>query len=164
MENNSDNDGGFSMERDPSHEMDNLPASHPAMIAVMAGKRNRGWQGEALELQHSVDCDNGSNKTTISTAAAVGKGYQAKHVVRQKTAGYGSSDRKKTKKTSKTTATTLDMDGGAAKRHFEDNLKKKEDLSKANEKKSTRNISKQDLLQNKGLRNFRKEIESILSS
>ena len=70
----------------------------------------------------------------------VGKGYQAKHVVRQRTATVAKT---------KTTTINSNVDvgqrnnGGAA---------------------SNKTIEKEELLRNDGLRAFRREIESILSS
>ena len=109
--------------------------------------RQRGWQGEELEMAHKRE-GLATGRDKKSTAAAVdiqqfqnhdvGQGYQARHVVRQPSAH--TSNRMEVR----------DMSGG-----------------KFNEKEETKKIvdsGDREYLQNKGLRDFRKEIESILAS
>lgn len=131
------------------HSDDDLPASHPARRREFGSKhektnRNRGGWGEAMELAHQRTND--ASATSVVAVdldqfrnTEVGTGYQAKHVVRQKTAA------------STTTKTKI----------VNSNFQNAADRGKSSEDKS---IEKEELLRNDGLRAFRKEIESILSS
>lgn len=74
--------------RDESHSED----EHD--VRALGGRRHRGgWQGDHLELQHSMDMrrsDTQHDDTVVAVDLSqfrnteVGRGYQAKHVVRQK--------------------------------------------------------------------------------
>jgi hypothetical protein len=107
------------------------------------------WQGEELEIKHQQETS--QSETHKDSAAAVditqfqnhvvGQGYQAKHVIRQPTAG--------TPKTE-----IRDMTGGfpSGKASNVSGLAKKVAAEKTN------------YIENAGLREFRREIENILSS
>jgi hypothetical protein len=135
---------------DGNLEMDNLPSDHPAMIAARK-RSNKAWQGEEMELQHAVV----SKRLLTSSAAAVdlnqfrntevGQGYQAKHVVRQRTGVVEKADDKTVEAVQETTT------------------RRAASSSECDIAKSKKTVTKEDLLANKGLRDFRKEIESILS-
>lgn len=112
-------------------------------IPTGAVKRQRGWQGEELEMEHKKQ-----SHEKLSQAAAVdirqfqnhkvGEGYQARHVIRQRSAHSGNDMQ------------VQDMSGG-----------------KFTEKKEPEKLvdtGDRNYLRNKGLRDFRKEIESILAS
>jgi hypothetical protein len=108
--------------------------------------RRKGWQGEELEMEHQQEASR-SEKHKVSAAVdikqfqnhVVGKGYQAKHVIRQPSA-------------SASVTNTRDMTGGKAG-----------DSSK--EVKSVNaSADPADYIKNAGLREFRREIENILSS
>lgn len=131
------------------HSDDDLPPSHPARRREFGSKhertdRNRGGWGEAMELAHQK-----ANDASASSVVAVdldqfrntevGTGYQAKHVVRQKTAAAT---------TTKTRIVNSNFQSGADR----------------GSKTSEKAIERDELLRNDGLRAFRKEIESILSS
>lgn len=132
----------------PEEEELDLPSSHPARRSEFGGKNEtkRGW-GESMELAHQRDNKQNKHKTSSVVAVdlgqfrntEVGKGYQAKHVVRQKMAT-----------TTKTKTRTVNDNFDVQKR-------------KQSETK-TKSIDTKELLNNDGLRAFRREIESILSS
>jgi hypothetical protein len=141
----------------PDHH-DLLSSSHPAMAAAVRQKR-KGWQGEELELQHDREKMAQSQGTSTTRAAAttaavdlnqfrnveVGQGYQAKHVVRQRTV------------VSSSTAVTAPV-----------GLTVKQDDKGGDEfifsTAASSTPSKEQFLHNSGLREFRKEIEKILNS
>jgi hypothetical protein len=133
---------------DGDEDVDLLPSSHPARRGEFGGKnerkRNRGW-GEAMELAHQQQHQTSSSSSAVAVDlnqfrnTEVGTGYQAKHVVRQKTA---SGPQMKTR-----TVNDRVIQGPA---------KTAESTAKP--------ITLEELLKNDGLRAFRKEIESILSS
>lgn len=106
-----------------------------------AGKR--GWQGSSMEMEHQQDSS--QNKKRKNAAAMdvkqfhnteVGEGYQAKHVMRQPS-----------KRDDKTKV--VDMTGG-------------KDFKSEKRRPETKRFEK--LIECKGLRDFRKEIEAILNS
>lgn len=134
-----------------------LPSSHPAMAGGRARKSRKGWLGEELELEHQRErimiasgSGDGIHEHPASATAVdlnqfrnteVGEGYQAKHVVRQRTAAAPSS--------TTTTISIAEARPNARESHCSNKLLP---------------LTKEALLQNRGLREFRKEIESILSS
>ena len=106
-----------------------------------AGKR--GWQGSSMELEHQQDSSRNKKRKNVAAMdvkqfhnTEVGEGYQARHVVRQPS----KRDDKET---------VVDMTGGK-------DFKTEKQLPK------TKRFEK--LIECKGLREFRKEIEKILSS
>lgn len=147
----------------PPDEED-LPSSHPARRREFGGKneKKRGW-GEAMELAHQTESglrnnrngdnynDNDNDRDSGQVVAVdlnqfrnteVGVGYQAKHVVRQKTATVA-----KTK--TRTINSNSNVGVGRENSGVED---------------QTKPIETEELLRNAGLRAFRTEIENILSS
>jgi hypothetical protein len=119
-------------------------------------KSRGGWKGEELEFEHQRE---GLREPKERTAAAavdlqqfrndeVGKGYQAKHVIRQRS-GKESSDLK-----------VVDMskskDGVKTKRKHREKSSKESGDSKTGPRNK--------YLKSSGLRNFRKELEKIESS
>ena len=163
---------------------EDLPLSHPARrIRRRADDGVSGigaWQGEEMELDHQReterrDRDRDESSTTGAAAIVtavdlnqfrnteVGKGYQAKHVVRQNT-----------------TATNNDTAAAAAAQVIIDaetmvpaSTKKRRSAAAAvrmerraeNDTATTVAVvtEKEELLRNDGLRLFRREIENILS-
>jgi hypothetical protein len=114
------------------------------------GQQRRGWQGEELEIDHQRESlKSGKYKDAVAAAVdirqfqnhvVVGEGYQAKHVIRQSSA--------------KTTGPSLqikDMSGGAK-------------FGRGESKQEMKDTGDRNYIQNAGLREFRKEIESILES
>ena len=116
--------------------------------AINTNRRLPGWQGQELELGHQQEVLRSGRKERVVTAVdirqfqnhVVGQGYQAKHVVRQPSANLASFQ-----------AQITDMSGGAVF-HSETEKAKKADSGY------------RDYIKNDGLREFRKEIESILAS
>jgi hypothetical protein len=113
-------------------------------------KRRRGWEGEEMEMVHQTEAfreDKGKASAAVDISQfqnhEVGKGYQAKHVVRQKT---GEAPSVKIK----------DMSGG----NNGADSKAKAPKRSANEIREIR----ASYMKSAGLREFRKEIEKILSS
>ena len=110
-------------------------------------KRNKGWGGEELEMQHQRDAfaKEKHNKVTAVNLEQfqnneVGKGYQAKHVIRQQSAA--------------NTSKIIDMSGGAEFKSA--SVPETIIKPKVGEEKG--------YIQSKELRDFRREIETILSS
>lgn len=107
--------------------------------------RRKGWQGEELEMQHQREAAR-SEKQKVSAAVdikqfqntVVGEGYQAKHVIRQPS-------------TSNSAANVRDMTGGKF-------------AESTNETKPLTTTDRAEYIKNSGLRDFRREIETILSS
>ena len=145
--------------------IDDLPSSHPARRSEFGSKhettnRNRGGWGEAMELAHqkqqssSVGNSNSNNNPSSVVAVdlnqfrntEVGSGYQAKHVVRQKKAAVAT-----------TTQTIVNNNNNS-------NFQMSGGNQKSNKGFHEKAIETEELLKNDGLRAFRREIESILSS
>lgn len=110
-------------------------------------KRSRGgWQGEELEMEHQRDASRTGKSKNVAAVQVkqfqnhvVGEGYQARHVIRQKT---GNSEAEK----------ILDMTGGSKKE------------AAVNDTKPASKYNQNTYIQCKGLRDFRREIENILNS
>jgi hypothetical protein len=108
--------------------------------------RRKGWQGEALEMEHQQEASR-SEKRKVSAAVdikqfqnhVVGKGYQAKHVIRQPSA-------------SASVTNIRDMAGA------------KTGESSKEVKSLNTSAERADYIKYAGLREFRREIENILSS
>jgi hypothetical protein len=146
---------------------DDLPSSHPAVIAEMRRRRRQqqrqqhrgGWQGEEMELQHEQNQQQDSNTKDVSAAVdlkqfqntEVGVGYQAKHVIRQRTSAVAVATAD-----AAATATNNKQDVST------NNLNKKMMYDHNN----TAQVipTKEEFIRNDGLRMFRKEIENILST
>ena len=151
------------------NSLDHLPSSHPARSKELFGnsknegfqKRRGGW-GEAMELAHTTTPTTTSGKTTNNSKnnivvdlnqfrnTEIGRGYQAKHVVRQRTATAEESLMK-----IKTINNTI-IDPMA--------IQEQKQKQKQREQFAATTITLDELLENDGLRVFRKEIEIILSS
>lgn len=122
----------------------------PAIPAGVLKTSKKGW-GEELEMQHHR---NEQNKTKVHYAAVnikqfqnteVGAGYQARGVVRQKTAG-GDAE------------TVRDLTAAQAQQQ-KPTRPQAESKDAGNKQKGADEYLKCD-----GIRNFRKEIEQLLSS
>jgi hypothetical protein len=112
-------------------------------------QQRRGWQGEELEIDHQRESlKSGKDKDAVAAAVdirqfqnhVVGEGYQAKHVIRQSSA-----------KTRGPSLQIKDMSGGAK-------------FGRGESKQEMKDTGDRNYIQNAGLREFRKEIESILES
>jgi len=136
---------------DDDDNLDNLPVPRG-----LIPQRRRGWQGEELEMDHQRELlqqqllQHHGETTTDDKAVvvdirqfqnqAVGEGYQAKHVIRQPS-------------TKESKLKVMDLTGGG---------NASVDEKKSNNKR--KDNGDRSYIQNRGLREFRKEIESILSS
>jgi hypothetical protein len=116
---------------------------------VKVNQKRRGWQGEELEINHQRESlQSGKDKQGVAAAVdirqfqnfKVGEGYQAKHVVRQRSANPSGAS-----------LPIKDMTGGAT-------------FAQGENKDHKKDTGDRNYIQNVGLRDFRKEIESILSS
>lgn len=132
--------------------------------------KRRGWAGEDLELEHQRESLQ-KHKEKVSAAVdisqfqnhEIGKGYQAKHVVRQQmadkptamdikdmTGGGSKSDSKKIK-----SSKVKQQNGEKKRKHREEERAKEADNPRTRLKK---------YLSSAAFVSFRKEIEAILSS
>lgn len=139
------------------HPSDNDSDESPRIPQGVIKSRG-GWQGEELELEHQRQQD-ANHKTSAAAVdlnqfrnTEVGKGYQAKHVVRQKGAKIESISIKDMSKP--------DPSAKSNKRSRESS-KKRKDNSRPSEDKEP---PLQRYLKCEGLRAFRKEIEKIVMS
>lgn len=129
---------------------------------VIPSRKNRGWEGEQMELAHARASEANKGATTAVDLSQfrneqVGKGYQAKFVVRQRHA-----------------------DDDEAPTAFKDMTKKNAEKKKSSRKEKKRKRSRDDdeeddkkrpsreseesnrlekYLKSEGMRNFRKELE-----
>jgi hypothetical protein len=127
--------------------------------------KRRGWEGEELELERTMPAASTTQQQQHAAVdlnqfrnTHVGKGYQAKHVIRQRT---GKDDtavsiRDMTKETS-------DPSKRKSKKRKYDSPPPFEEQKKTKTSSST-TTRLQRYLQCEGLRKFRKELESIESS
>ena len=155
--------------QDPGSSSDDEPRLPPNVL-----NSQRGWAGGNLELEHQRQslAGDGEKKSRIAAVdltqfrnEEVGKGYQAKHVVRQREAVSASSG-------------VLDMSGGVFESaHHHDKREKKPSKKDKKEKKSgKRKRDKEDktaadqkdsqlepYFKCRGLETFLSEVESMLS-
>jgi hypothetical protein len=119
----------------------------PAMPPRGVTGRRRGWQGEELEMAHQATRTDEHHQTVAAVDirqfqnTVVGEGYQARHVVRQPSA-------------SSPAAKTKDMTGGADMK----------ETKKSTTLDAYKYTGGNKYIENAGLRQFRREIEDILSS
>lgn len=132
--------------------------------------QRRGWAGENLEIEHQRESFASEDKKSRTAAVdlsqfrneEIGKGYQAKHVVRQRGTAVSSAD-------------VVDMSGGAFE--LKGGSEKKTSKKERNEKKSGKRKREKDrgvgadqsdtridsYLECKGLETFLEEVEKMLS-
>ena len=74
-----------------NHQDGNSSDDDRSASKFSVSKRNRGWQGEQLELQHARITTADADKDSVVAVdlnqfrnTVVGQGYQAKHVIRQR--------------------------------------------------------------------------------
>eukprot|EP00980_Cylindrotheca_fusiformis_P014199 scaffold3736_cov103-Cylindrotheca_fusiformis.AAC.1 len=108
--------------------------------------RKRGWGGGDMEMEHQQESSRKGKRQNVAAVnvrqfqnTIVGEGYQAKHVIRQP--GQQAD-----------AAKLVDMTGGSNNR---------EDSKKEKVKSS---FNRNNYIECKGLREFRKEIEKILAN
>jgi hypothetical protein len=150
----------------------NHPCHGSLLVEILKMNKRKGWEGEELELEHERErmmkklnqsteegtkggTGTGGNTTSTNAFVAVdlnqfrntevGTGFQAKHVVRQRTAS-----------TLPTTATTTKTVNHMMMMTRTDNN------NNNNNNKVCPHLTKEELLRNEGLRQFRKEIEKII--
>jgi len=168
------------MEETPSSSDDDSSASSsgPALPRGVL-KTRAGWAGEELEREHSA-----TTKGTAGAVAAVdlsqfrntevGKGYQARHVIRQRTAADGGESSQK-KDMAQPEPASLKEDNNNKKKKIKKRQKKEEKdgeevdedanrLSSRDRKKTKKGAKVSKYLESQGIREFRKELESIVSS
>lgn len=126
-------------------KMENEKERGPEIPHGMHQSRKRGWGGGDMEIQHQRESSRKDKQKHVAAVevgqfqnTVVGEGYQAKHVIRQPSK-------------QATVAKLVDMTGG---RTFHDDSKKSNLKSR---------FDKSTYIESKGLRDFRKEIERILS-
>lgn len=143
----------------------------PAIPAGVLRTQKRGWQGEDLEMNHHREQQklaegNSHHKEHAAVDleqfrnTEVGKGYQARHVIRQRS-GQPAQD-----------VSIRDMTKEGAKHNKDEKKKKRHKTEKRERSKRDQESSKKEsdaeklesYLRCTGLRNFRREIEKILSS
>ena len=129
--------------------------------------QRRGWAGESLEIEHQRQSLLSEEKNSQSATAVdlsqfrneeVGRGYQAKHVVRQRETAVSSS------------VGMVDMSGGAFERsEKKSKSEKKKETKRKRDRDSDKGTKKKkdskldSYLQSRGLETFLGEIESLLS-
>jgi hypothetical protein len=136
-----------------------------------ASRKNRGWGGEDMELQHKQTHDtsaSASDPVAVDLSqfrnTQVGKGYQAKHVVRQRTVATEppstAATNAKPKRGEK--SKSIDAASSSRKRSSED-TRAVEEGSKSKSKRQEEDDRLQRYLQCDALRQFRRELEKIVS-
>lgn len=128
------------------HEADSRSGDEIEIPHGVLGPR-RGWEGEELEMNHQQEVfRSGKGDSVVAVDirqfqnTIVGEGYQARHVVRQPSANPPAAMK------------VRDMTGNAGGRQKLEQTKQKRDEGKRN------------YVENDGLREFRKEIDLILST
>mmetsp|Transcript_52637 Transcript_52637/g.58860 ORF Transcript_52637/g.58860 Transcript_52637/m.58860 type:complete len:192 (-) Transcript_52637:63-638(-) len=168
---------------------EDLPLSHPARRNKNSDKNGGGdgcgggsnggaWQGREMEIVHQRETerrDRKNNNKSTSTVAAVdlnqfrntevGKGYQAKHVVRQATTVNNRTNNTAQIMHAETIKTTTATTKRSRIRGNDDDDEKRRRKEYNNADDTTKLVfpEKEELLRNYGLRAFRREIENILS-
>lgn len=135
----------------------------PSRGVIPVGK-NRGWQGEEMEMEHARASE--GNK---STAAAVdlkqfrndevGKGYQAKFVVRQRTAEDNDKEKDAVVVKDMTKAKSSEEKSRKSKRKSSSRDDDMSEKAEKGESKATIRLNK--YLKCEVLRRFRKELEKF---
>ena len=128
------------------------------------------WQGEEIELDHRDRDESSTGAAAIVTAVdlnqfrntEVGKGYQAKHVVRQKNTATNNNDTAAAAAQVIIDAETM-VPASTKKRRLAAAIR----MERRAENDTATTVAvvteKEELLRNDGLRLFRREIENILS-
>jgi hypothetical protein len=136
---------------------------------VTAAKRRRGWEGEELELEREAPtiANGGDTHAAVDLNqfrnVQVGKGYQAKHVIRQRSGKADTTiihDMTTTKPAPSTSSSKTSKKGPSKDTTTSHDAQQKQSSSK----ESSNMTRLQKYLQCEGLRNFRKELDSIESS
>lgn len=172
-------------------ECDNVDGGPDVPRGVIRSRK--GWMGDEMEMEHQRqsskkrtatddedDDDDGNNGSSSKrqqrygpTAVdirqfqnhVVGEGYQARHVIRQKTVNTGTSTFNSAHGTTATrirsSAKVVDMTGGVFKNK---NGTGTDTMIPSTSSSSFLNQDPSDYIKNKSLRQFRLEIEKILSS
>ena len=161
---NNDSDGEESS--NSSSESNRSSSSSDDEADRFIPKSNRGWQGGDLELEHQRESFL-EHKEKVSAAVdigqfqnhEVGKGYQAKHVVRQKHAAAASSDNNHINNNLDATTKTTTQSATA----MQGSKRKKEAETSAFVPDNPRTRLKKYLAA-PGMVAFRRELEDILKS
>lgn len=148
-------------------------SSHGPAIPKGVLKTSTGWQGDSLELEHHRSHHHHhhqrKNEEKAQAAAVdlsqfrntvVGQGYQAKHVVRQRTANPMDPLKITDMTTATATATKKDTNETDKERRSNKRTRKEAKKSKSSEKKGSKKETRLErYLQCEGLRTFRKELD-----
>jgi hypothetical protein len=141
----------------------------PRLPPNVLNSQRRGWEGESLEIEHQRESYGAGDKKSQTVAVdlsqfrneEVGKGYQAKHVVRQREANDLSAG-----------AGVVDMSGGAFQSEKGDIISRRDKKSKKDKKKRKRDMEKNNgqkdnrldsYLKCQGLEIFLGEIDKMLT-
>ena len=129
-----------------NHDFDSRSGDEVEMPRGVVGGQRRGWKGDELEMNHQKEVfRSGKGDSVVAVDirqfqnTVVGEGYQARHVVRQPSAN------------PQTAMNVRDMTRNSSGHQPAEKQKRKDD-------------GKRNYIENDGLREFRKEIELILST
>ena len=129
---------------------------------VIPSRKNRGWEGEQMELAHARASESKKGSTTAVDLSQfrneeVGKGYQAKFVVRQRQA----EDDVNPVVVKDMTEKKVEKKSSSRKDKRKRSSGDEEDRDKSN--KATEESNRIDkYLKSEGLRRFRRELEKFL--
>eukprot|EP00977_Amphora_coffeiformis_P010566 scaffold2486_cov160-Amphora_coffeaeformis.AAC.1 len=140
-------------------DSDHSDYAMPARGVIPSGQKNRGWQGEQMELAHARESESKKGSAAAVDLSQfrneeVGKGYQAKFVVRQRNAQDEESTPSVKDMTKKTTEEKKSRKSKRKSRDGDDD----EDRKKESDNPKNR-LDK--YLKSEGLRRFRKELEKF---
>lgn len=142
--------------------------------------RRRGWEGEALELERDDAPAGASTHAAVDLQqfrnTEVGKGYQAKHVVRQRTglpssrsedvhdmtAAGGAKDKERSKRSSSKKSKKRKRRDSSPPLKDKDYDGRKRENSSFSSRGDSKSERLEKYLKCEGLKRFRKELESIV--
>jgi hypothetical protein len=140
--------------RDGTKNMNEYPSDNSAgpIARGVTRRARKGWEGDDLEIEHQREAQQEPDKKRTSAAVCldefrnfeVGKGYQAKHVIRQRTGAANTEPIK-------------DMTGG-----LPSPAPRKERNSGIIDNGEKGNERRNEYLQCEALRTFRRELDKIL--
>ena len=165
------------------HPSDDDDDSATDRLPSQSTGRRRGWQGEELELEHQRRQVSANNKAAVGAAVAaavdldqfrnteVGKGYQAKHVVRQATAAAASvtiqdmslpSAREEEERHREKSSSSDKKKKKKRKRHSSGGKRRKKSKEEGDDDHQSSRLKR--YLRSDALRRFRKELQKIEAS
>ena len=134
---------------------------------VLPSSKLRGWQGEEMELEHARTSDSKRGTTTAVDLSQfrneeVGKGYQAKFVVRQR--HVADSDDKNASVIKDMTAQEKPEKSASSRSSHKSSSSRKSKRKKSSSREREKNAESdrlQKYLRSENLRRFRKELEKF---